>query len=155
VPYAVATPATAPPAGAPAAPEAAAIFAYLVFRYVQSREAVAPEANPATSVEVEADPVAAWRPIGHWRGLGEQRTPAFRTTSPRWRIHWRAAPRDASNPDNFAVHVIDPGGKQLHTPVSIVGAGSNTAYLSTRPGRYLLEIFTLDTEWEVTVEEPE
>lgn len=129
---------------------------YLAFQLTQAQEgAPAAAAKQAEAAETEDDRVAAWRTLGHWRGAGQQRTPAFRTTSSRLRLQWTAKPRDPQNADNFAIHLIDGAGRQLHTPVSIVGAGSDTAYVSARPGRYMLEILAFDTDWEVTVEEPE
>lgn len=130
---------------------------YLAFQLFQSEKKVVPAAAPkrAEAAETETDRVASWRMLGHWRGAGQQRTPAIRTTSSRLRVLWSAKPRDPQIADNFAIHLIDGAGRQLHTPVSIVGAGSDTAYVSAKPGRYMLEILAFDTEWEVTVEEPE
>ena len=66
-----------------------------------------------------------------------------------------AKPRDAATADNFALNVADGTGKQVKTPVSIVGGGSDTAYVNTRPGFYRVEVFTFDTDWELAIEEPE
>lgn len=129
---------------------------YLAFHLIQSRDRVPAAATKQIEAgENEADLVAAWRTLGHWRGAGQQRTPLFRTSNSRLRVLWIAMPRDPQNADNFAIHLIDGAGRQLHTPVSIVGAGNDTAYVSARPGRYMLEILTFDTDWEVTIEEPE
>jgi hypothetical protein len=129
---------------------------YLVFRWAQSRQTrAAPVTTGTSKSETAADAQLTWRKIGHWSGVGAQRTPPLRTTSPRWRVQWSATPLAPDNPDNFAIHVCDLRGRQLQTPVSIVGAGSDTAYVSTAPGRYALEVFTFDTRWEITVEEPQ
>lgn len=129
---------------------------YLVVRLSQSPENIPnAAAKRAEAAAAEDDRVASWRTLGHWRGAGQQRTPAFRTTSSKLRLLWNAKPRDPQNADNFAIHLIDGGGRQLHTPVSIVGAGGDTAYVGARPGRYMLEILAFDTDWEVTVEAPE
>lgn len=130
---------------------------YLAYRFVQAQER--PHAGqPPTVVEEpveEPDPNARWRTLGHWSGTGQISTPPFRTTAPRWRIRWNATPLDNDNPDNFAITVSDISGKQLKTPVSIVGAGDATAYVTTKPARHVLEILTFNTRWEVSVEEPE
>jgi hypothetical protein len=125
---------------------------YLVFRFAQSREL-----RPApvlTTPESDLDASLTWRQVGRWSGVGMGQTPPLRMTNRRWRIQWSAAPLMPENADNFAIHVCDLGGKQLQTPVSIVGGGGDMAYISAPPGRYKLEIFTFETRWEVTVEEP-
>jgi hypothetical protein len=125
---------------------------YLVFRFAESRQ---PRRTPdLTAAQREADANTTWRALGHWSGVGMKRTPPIRATSSRWRIHWSASPLSPETSDNFALHVCDLSGKQLQTPVSIVGSGNDTATVTLTPGRYVLEIFTFETRWEVTVEEP-
>lgn len=128
---------------------------YLAFRFVQAREQGPAPAAVTPEPAFNPDTVKAWREVGHWSNLGQMRTSPFRTTNSRWRIHWTANPVEPDNPDNFAIIVTDRSGKQLQTPVSIVGAGDDTAYVSIKPGVYVVEVFTINTRWTLTVEEPE
>ena len=102
--------------------------------------------------EEPADRSRTWRVVQRFSGVESGRTRQFRIFSSRWRVHWAAESLGQSK-NNFAVIVADPAGTQLSTAVSIVGGGSDVAYVHTQPGRYCLEILAIDTRWEITIEE--
>jgi hypothetical protein len=98
------------------------------------------------------DDERSWRVVQHFSGSGSAQTKQFRITSSRWRIHWAAEGQGAVQ-NNFAIMVCNPAGTQLATALSIVGSGSDIAYVNTPPGRYLLDVLAIDTRWEVTIEQ--
>lgn len=108
-------------------------------------------------------PDQAWTEVRTWTGDSFLRTEPFEVSSREWRARWKtqtskqddpaAGEQDGSN--YFAAWAYSPDRNTVELVVSVAnqpsGEGSRTFVAG--PGRFYLEISTVDLDWTVVVED--
>ncbi|HEX5725767.1 MAG TPA: hypothetical protein VFX98_09905 [Longimicrobiaceae bacterium] len=93
---------------------------------------------------------AVWRPVRQWSGTGDRVTESFRVASREWRIVYGGTASGSTA--RQSVRVLQPSGRQVAS-VRRDGAGTDTSYVHRGPGVFYLEIRSLASRWNVSVQE--